>query len=108
MKPGTYFLDEIQAPNGYDLPKGKFKLVVSREEVDVYDFAEGVDSYPESGKHVFIPSDDIVTVEIENTAGIELPATGGSGTLWFYVLGSIMAIIAVGFYLQKHKEVSQK
>ena len=108
LKPGTYFLDEIQAPNGYDLPKGKFKLVVSREEVDVYDFAEGVDSYPESGKHVFIPSDDIVTVEIENTAGIELPATGGSGTLWFYVLGSIMAIIAVGFYLQKHKEVSQK
>ncbi|MDY6307304.1 MAG: SpaA isopeptide-forming pilin-related protein [Oribacterium sp.] len=108
LKPGTYYLQETYAPNGYDLPKGMFKLVVSRKEVDVYDFAEGEDPYPESGKHVFIPSDDIVTVEIENTAGIELPATGSMGTTWIYLLGSIIILLAIEFWLIKHKEVSRK
>lgn len=62
-----YYLKEIEAPPGFNLPKATFKAEVTGNSL---------------------------TFEIENKSGAELPSTGGMGTTLFYLLGSVMVVSA--------------
>lgn len=68
LKPGTYWLEEIVTPEGYN------KLAARQE--------------------VTITKDQTATAEVTvvNQAGTVLPSTGGMGTTIFYILGSLMVV----------------
>ena len=82
---GTYQLIETKAPAGYN------KL----SEPKVIDFPN------KNNNNTF--NYNIVIVEVENNAGVELPSTGGMGTTMFYVLGSCMALAAVVLLVTKRR-----
>ena len=48
-----------------------------------------------------------VTEGVANNTGLELPATGGMGTTIFYVVGSILVLVAVVLLVTK-KRMSNK
>ena len=75
LKDGTYYLEEVKAPAGYNLLKDPAEVVVNGASAN--------------------PSSLTVTGNIENSSGAELPETGGMGTTIFYVLGSVLILAAV-------------
>ena len=80
---GTYYLKEMAAPDGYQLPTGDFTLVVSNGSIiSAGDEAYAVDQKAKS----FI---------IKNTTGTELPETGGSGSTPL-ILGGLLLVAAAG------------
>lgn len=79
---GTYYLEEIAAPAGYNLLNDPVKVVV--------DGAKAIAA--EADKSVLAP-----VVAIANNTGTELPSTGGMGTTIFYVLGG--ALMAGAFVM---------
>lgn len=77
----TYSLKEIKAPEGYNLLA--------------------------DNKEFTVTSDDILTVEIENKSGSELPETGGRGTLFFYLAGGIL-VIGAGVLLVARRRAGRR
>ncbi len=70
---GTYYLEEIAAPAGYNLLQDPVKVVVN-------------------GTNATATNLNALTVneEVANQSGTELPSTGGMGTTIFYVLGGVL------------------
>ena len=70
---GTYYLEEIAAPAGYNLLQDPAEVVVN-------------------GANATATNLSALTVneEVENQSGTELPSTGGIGTTIFYVLGGVL------------------
>ena len=62
----TYWLEETDAPEGFNKIVGRIKVQVS--------------------------ADNSLIVEIANHAGTVLPSTGGIGTTLFYVIGAVLAL----------------
>ncbi len=86
---GTYDLVETEAPAGYMLKETAVRITVSETGV-TYD--EGT-SISEDGRGVqYDATTGIYTLTVTNTAGAELPSSGGRGVIWMYVLGSILLI----------------
>ena len=87
---GTYYLDEVTTPDGYNSPAGMYRLVIAQDNVTLYstavsgnsDLNEWITAEPqgEDGAAVY-------TVCIRNTTGYELPHTGGIGTGIFRTAG---------------------
>lgn len=77
LKAGTYYLEEIEAPKGYN----KLSATV---EVTIDEPTEG-----EDGNMTFAK---FVESKIANKSGVMLPSTGGIGTTLFIVFGSIVAV----------------
>lgn len=85
LEDGTYYLEEIKAPEGYNLLTDVKTVVVEN-----------------TGTPNKQPTLQQVSVTVENNSGTELPSTGGMGTTLFVVIGSLMAIIsAVIFVVNK-------
>jgi len=75
---GTYYLEEIEAPEGYNKMTARQEFIISDDSLDAI-FDEGGYSAG-SGVHVV------------NHTGNLLPETGGMGTTLFYVLGGVLVI----------------
>lgn len=69
---GTYYLEEIAAPAGYNLLEGPVTVII------------------QNGKTVVEKTGLTVTEQVANSTGTELPSTGGMGTTIFYVLGGVL------------------
>ncbi len=100
---GTYYLEETEAPSGYNKISGRTTIVITAATangqdwdetkkaeaaltgltVKLNDAATAVAGNVESG---------IVNTEIVNMPGAVLPSTGGVGTTIMYVLGGILVI----------------
>lgn len=93
----TYYLKETKAPEGYNALTDdvELKIVVTGDEQTVVD-AVITDSIWQSGG-----------LKVENKTGTELPATGGTGTKIFYVVGSVMALGAVVLLVTKRRMSSK-
>ncbi len=75
----TYYLREIKAPAGYN---------VLKDDVEV---------------KIDPTVSDKTTVKVENLSGTELPSTGGMGTTFFYVAGSILLLGAAVLLVTKKR-----
>ena len=84
---GVYTVKEVQAPDGYQLLATSFNFTIQGGEVKFTDL-EDVKFKPE-GK----------TFTILNTPGIELPETGGMGTLMTTMSGMALMLIALGYLI---------
>lgn len=97
LKPGTYWLEESAAPNGYNKLAKKIKIVLDEwGNVAINDVAKDKDT----GLPFSI-------VEVENNAGTLLPTTGGMGTTMIYMAGAIL-VIASGIVLVSKKRSKAK
>ena len=86
LAPGTYYLFETQPPDGYEPLDAPIKIIVSETKATLYQGTKQV-------QHVFIQN-EAAELKVTNSAGVELPLTGGPGTRIFMVLGSLLTIIA--------------
>lgn len=86
LEPGTYWIAETKAPDGYNLLKDPVQIEVTR--------VTGV------------LTEGQADIQIVNTKGFELPTTGGAGTIVFTLGGIIVMILAVAIYLKSRKKQS--
>ena len=115
---GTYYLKETHAPNGYIKDPDIHTIVITPRYAETQDITETVEGITVTYKTNVLESYTVTidgkkpteftmtnegptttkstinndSFEVKNTAGVELPATGGIGTTIFYILGSILVI----------------
>ena len=113
---GVYHLIETKAPAGY-MPKPEAVEIIITEEVDKdsKDFGEGNTlrgvlyregtALSDSGNgKKYDAGQNVYTLKISNTAGYELPATGGPGTAWLHLSGSmLMALAGLGAVMKRRR-----
>ena len=111
----TYYLKEVTAPSGYNLPTGDaafFKFVIaSTVSVDSGTNKGKIDTLTiTAGTNPATNGDTTkgsVAMTITNTSGSTLPGTGGIGTVIFTVVGLlVMAGAAGGFVWRRRKQNS--
>jgi len=94
---GVYFIQEVKAPDGYNLPKDVFPVYIAKS-TDSDELTVTVDNTAATDGDTGIP----VTV-IENAFGSKLPTTGGVGTTIFYIVGGLLAVGAVALLITKKR-----
>lgn len=85
---GTYCLEEIEAPKGYNKLTKPIKVEI----------ADKTGAITVDGK----PISD-ATVKVENKAGTTLPTTGGIGTTIFYLIGGGLMVAAAVLLIAKKR-----
>lgn len=107
----TYYLKEIKAPAGYNLPTGDdayFKFVIAAS-LTVGDDGKGkIESLTITPDKEQATDGDIptgkVSMDITNTSGSTLPETGGIGTVIFTVVGLLVMVGAAGGFVWRRKQ----
>lgn len=99
---GVYHLIERAAPAGYNIKTAPVVITVTSTKV-TYD--EGT-TLSQSGSGITWDSaSKVYTMKVSNSAGIELPQTGGQGTNVFQLLGILLTGLAgTGFILRNRKK----
>lgn len=90
LNAGTYQFVETKAPAGYNQLKDPVQVTVAQ-----------------SASMVTAGADAVVSVEIANFQGTQLPSTGGIGTTIFYVLGAILVIAAAVLLIARKRTRSR-
>ena len=87
---GSYKLTEITAPAGYNLLTQEIYFTITNGQlVEDGEIVKNVVEFHSADK----------TVTIYNTAGIQLPETGGMGTLMTTMSGMALMLIALGYLI---------
>ena len=93
LEAGTYYLKETKAPEGYNKLVDPVTVEVGTGSSTLFD--NGYKTLPTEeepdGKDVTYYA---FNVSVENNRGVELPSTGGAGTMMLITLGTL---VAVGF-----------
>lgn len=102
---GEYTITELKAPDGYNLLKTPITVNIvwkapqdNGTECEWTATANGSDA---------VIRDGIITLDVVNQAGSELPSTGGIGTTIFYAVGAILMALSVVLLITK-KRMSMK
>ena len=114
---GTYFLREIQAPNGYNLLEDPVELVITATTANGQNWngiaADALTGLPITVDNGAAQNGDldtgIVNVTVENNRGATLPETGGMGTTLFYIIGGLLVVgagilLVVRIRMKAHNE----
>lgn len=86
---GTYYLKELQAPSGYSALTSVVKVVISTatpNDNTIYDFKYSMNEGEENN----VGEDGVISLDITNNKGFNLPATGGMGTYLFTIGGFVI------------------
>jgi len=82
LKAGTYYLKEVTAPTGYKLSSDKYTIIIG--ENGQTDTTEGYYK---------------TTISNELSSLLDLPFTGGSGTVMYFLLGILLILIGIVAYI---------
>ena len=110
---GTYYLEEVKAPAGYNLLKDPVKLTIDAEisggdaETKQPPTIGRLDLITE-GKDGPITTEGnedngTVSLEVQNNMGALLPSTGGMGTTLFYIVGAALVLAAGVLLVMKRR-----
>lgn len=99
LKAGTYYLHEIEAPEGYNKLTAPVKVTITE--------TTGADGKVTGVTYKVGETDQSTneTVKVENKTGSMLPSTGGMGTIGLTVLG--VGVVALGVLAPKKKKEKQ-
>ena len=86
---GEYRLVETNAPAGYNLLGTPVKVFVRSDEV-----AASQGGNDSTVRHLDSEGADTWQIEVWNSAGYELPSTGGPGTIMMYLVGGALMLLA--------------
>lgn len=107
---GTYKLREIKAPEGYNILTTDIELVITAEKALTWNGENANTALTKltitvgNGTAVDGNLDTgVVSMEVKNNAGAQLPSTGGMGTTMFYVVGAILVVAAVVLLVTKRR-----
>lgn len=97
---GIYYLEELTAPDGYNLVGGTITFEVSNGKVT------GVSGNSSVTQLVSISSADnnSLTIQVMNTPGYEMPEAGGPGTWMFTLVGFLLSGGAALMLLYRHRK----
>ena len=87
---GTYTLEEVEAPKGYNKLNDAIKFTIADEKASV----KGQVSYD---------TNSTGTIKVLNNAGTTLPTTGGIGTTIFYLIGGGLMVAAAVLLIAKKR-----
>ena len=87
---GTYYLVETETPGGYNSLPGPVKITVTDSGGTLNMSAEIAGE--NVGNKLVKSGNGVWKLKVQNTAGYELPHTGGIGTTIFYILGSLLVV----------------
>lgn len=82
-----YYLVETQAPSDYNLLDNAVKVNFTDAEVEA--------------------TNGVYTVEVPNSSGIQLPITGGTGTVIFTIIGIALMVGAVVLFVVSRKKAKE-
>ena len=91
---GTYYLEETEAPDGYNALTEDIKVVIDKDGNVQFG----------TGK----PVAQGTVIAVENLSGSTLPGTGGIGTTIFYLIGAILVIGAGVVFVTRRRMHSDK
>ena len=100
---GTYYLHETKAPAGYNLLKSDISLTISatldksedNPALTALKLSVKKDNQGETTESDGDLASGIVSTNVENNSGVQLPETGGMGTTVFYAVGGILVLGAI-------------
>lgn len=98
---GTYTIEELVAPEGYNLLTAPVEVVVS------FDNDTATWSAASGGSNLKVEN-GIVKLDVENKSGAELPSTGGIGTIIFYAVGGTLVVVACVLLIAKKRAKTRK
>ena len=93
---GTYYLEETEAPKGYNKLTDKIKVTFTKDGVDGATFVRLLQN-----------SVDTNVINVENKTGSILPSTGGMGTTLIYLIGGAL-VLGSGIVLANKKRAKAK
>ena len=99
---GTYYLKELQAPSGYSALTSVVKVVISTatpNDNTTYDFKYSMNEGEENN----VGEDGVISLDITNNKGFNLPATGGMGTYLFTIGGLVIMAGAALLHIASKK-----
>lgn len=92
---GIYYLEETQAPDGYNKLSAPVKVTIKKTSDTEWTITKDNNGTPENDK----------IIDIQNSTGSLLPSTGGMGTIIFAVIAAILVLgVAVSFIRDKRKD----
>lgn len=102
---GSYTIQETEAPAGYNLDPTEYTFVIgSNPTKDAPNWTvDGAAATPSETNGW-----TVITKEVTNKKGIILPATGGIGTVIFYVVGSLLIGAAGVLFVTKRKKTAKE
>lgn len=95
LAPGTYYLEETEAPKGYNKLAAEITIKIDEYGNLTVNDKNTIDNKP------------ITEVGVENKTGKVLPSTGGAGTTMIYLVGAVL-VLGSGVVLATKRRVKGK
>ena len=90
---------KVPSMQGYNLLKDPIKLVITADAA----LDKCTWTVTANGDKLSADNEYLYALTVENSAGTELPSTGGIGTTIFYIVGSLLAVGAVILLVTKKR-----
>lgn len=103
---GSYTLTETDTPDGYIAPEAPFTINVANTESGIQVTASMGETAIEYPDVYYDREAGVWVIRIRNQMGVELPHTGGTGTGLYYILGSLLVLLAGGAMLLRRKGIT--
>ena len=101
---GKYHLVETDAPDGYNLKTEPVVITVAGEaDPDAVTYEEDANLSSNGGRS-YDTAARVYILKISNSPGIQLPATGGPGTIFCTISGALLAFTAGAIMLLKKRK----
>jgi len=102
---GTYYLEEIKPPTGYQVPPISVPLTIDLAQIHLSaaEEASGHSLEKELENNLYI-----YTITVPNSTGYELPATGGAGIQWYTFSGLALMAGALGYDIYRRRRWEKK
>ncbi|MDO5131801.1 MAG: SpaA isopeptide-forming pilin-related protein, partial [Eubacteriales bacterium] len=99
LQTGTYHLVETHAPDGYIRKENAVVITVAAGDVN---YEEGTNISSDGSGKSFDENTKVYTLKISNSAGYQLPATGGPGREIFRLFGIVLTALAAAGLLKRN------